>query len=160
MDAAEGRSSPELAVHLESCTSCAELVRRYREIVVAAQIAWTSAPAELIQRAKNLMPETRRVWIAQRLGASLAAGARGPADEFQVLVGTDELSIRLMATRIEKGWQLMGRLPEGEWEVDASFPIQVDAKGFRFVVPSLEQSAFNLIGKDAVLQVPALSELF
>jgi hypothetical protein len=157
VDAAEGRVSPEVAQHLEACASCAELVRRYREIVAATRIAWTPASRELVELVKGLMPETRKVWSARRLGSSLMAGARGPGDEFQMLVGTDELSVRVLASRTDAGWQLMGRFPEGEWNVVASVPVTVDANGFRFVVSNLEESAFSLVGHDTVLEVPALS---
>ncbi|AIE84744.1 anti-sigma factor family protein [Fimbriimonas ginsengisoli] len=159
MDAAEGRPTPEVTRHLEECKSCSAAVERYREIVAAAKVAWTPAPADLIALVKNLIPETRRVWTAARLGSSLAAGARGLGDEFQMSVGGGDLSIRIMATRSEAGWQLMGRLPEGEWSIDAEVPAVVDANGFRFTVGALEESGFNLIGPDQILVVPAMSQL-
>jgi hypothetical protein len=164
-DAAEGRGDAEVILHIEGCAKCSELVRRYRQIFEAARHPWESAPAEQIAMAKSLIPSQRRLVIARRLGTSQLAGARGERDEFQILVGTESLSLRLMASREDGGWHLMGRFPQGEyspgdWTIESVHRNWTEEEGFHIVVPSLTDCEFSLVGPDLTLQVPSLGALF
>lgn len=158
-DVAEGRGEPEAVRHVEGCPRCAELVRRYQAIRAAGKISWESAPADLVARAKALVGETRRRLVARRMGSSLLAGARGGVDEFQVMVGAEEVSVRLMATREGSGWQLMGRLPSPDWKVESRHAVEMERDGFRLNAPSLEDSAFRLIGPELEIEVPSLADI-
>lgn len=159
VDAAEGKSNPELEQHLLICSKCSQLLENYRAMLKAADGLWESAPANLVLRAKNLMPETRRVVIARRLGLGTLGAARGPLDEFQVMVGDDSTSVRLMASPTANGWSIMGRVPSEAWEVDSPVPVELAEGRFQFTVAALEDSSFELVGPDVVLHIPPLSEL-
>ena len=157
-DAAEGKVTAELTEHLRECSSCAQIIGEYKAIFASAGELWESAPLETIQLAKALMPETRRVLFAKRLSVG-AATARGPQEEFQVLVGGEDISMRLMATPTTEGWSIRGKVPNADWIVYAENAVQMPDGRFEFTVPTLEESSFDVLGEDTILQVPALSQL-
>ncbi len=158
-DAAEGNTNVELAEHLGQCTVCSQIISEYKTIFATASGLWESAPLESIQLAKALMPETRRVLFAKRLSVGAAATARGPQEEFQVLVGGEDISMRLMATPTTEGWSIRGKVPNADWIVYAENAVQMPDGRFEFTVPTLEDSSFDVLGEDTILQVPALSQL-
>lgn len=157
VELAEGQAAPEVAAHVAGCGACAELVERYRSILDAGQFPWQDAPSALIQRAKAIMPQ--RAPRARLLGTSLVAGARAATEDFQVVVGDDHRSVRMMVNRTQDGWELMGRLPEDGWTVETDLRSEIEGEGFRIFAPSLDRSAFRLTSPEASLDVPPLAEL-
>jgi len=158
IEMAEGHALPAVAEHVAGCADCAAIVGDYTRMLGAARIPWSAAPAALIDRVKALMPERRRVVFGRRLG-TFATAARGEADEFQVVVGEGDLSVRLMATRDADGWRVMGRAPAGTWNFEGPSDAAMESGRFEFRTSSLEDSAFSLTNDDTVFQVPALSHL-
>lgn len=148
-----------MASHVEGCPHCSAVVERYRQIFASASGVWESAPTHLVARVKELVPETRRVLFGRRLQVGGLAVSRGPLEEFQLVVGDADVSIRLMATPNPEGWSIVGRVPNNNWEVDAPRPITASDGRFQFSVKTLEESAFDLLGPDTLMHVPALSEL-
>jgi len=159
IEAAEGNAGPEVLAHLAECPKCSAIVSRTIQILSAAKGFWESAPSDLVTRAKSLMPETRRYLTGRRLDWGQVAGARGPQEEFQVLVGDEDVSVRVMASPRPNGWAVMGRVPDEQWVVEAQSPVTVDGSLFEFEVQTLADSAFDLVGLESILQIPPLSEL-
>lgn len=156
---AETGLDADLARHVESCSTCAALLARYQRMHKAAKQEWVSAPSSLIGAAKAMLPSTRRAFIAGRLGTSLLAGARGVPEEFQLVAGTEELPVRLLASREDNGWHVMGRFPAGNWAIESSHPAWIEEGGFRLLVPSLRESEFTLVGADETLEFPSIETL-
>jgi hypothetical protein len=159
IEAAEGNADNEMLAHVAECANCSAEVNRIITVLAAAKGIWESAPSEIVQRAQSLMPETRRHLIGRRLGLGSFAGARGGQEEFQVLVGDEDVTIRLMASPRQDGWAVMGRVPGDDWIVEAQSPVKLDDTVFEFEVKTLDGSAFDLVGPDSILHIPALSEL-
>ena len=158
-DLADGRADDEVIQHVASCSRCNTIARELQSIVDAASFTWEEAPQAAISRAKALIPETKRVFWAARLRLGGLAPARGPIDEFQIVVGVEDWSIRLLATPHENGWSIMGQLPGESWLFDGHVPVTMSGNRFQFHASDLSRTAFELVGEDAILCIPPISDL-
>ena len=159
-DAAEGRADLDVMNHVATCAKCAKLLTQHRVLLAAASGTWESPSAQILARVKGLMPETRRILVGRRIFAPSLSAARGlPVEEFQVLVGAEDVSVRIMATPQGEGWSIMGRLPNDSWAVQADSLVDQSAGRFQLDASDLNASGFDLLGPDVVIRIPALSEL-
>ena len=157
-DLLEGRASDDVVQHVAGCVRCELELKQLRTILGTTEFTWHSAPTNLVDSAKSLMP-TRAPIRARLLGSSLAAGARSVEGDAQVVVGNDETSVRLMVSETESGWEVFGRLPSSDWTVEPRSGLQVDSDGFRITAQDLATTGFRMVGPSADIDVPALSEL-
>ena len=146
-DAAEGRADLEVMNHATTCAKCAKLLAQYRVLLAAASGTWESPSAQILARVKGMMPERRRVLIGRRLLAPSLSTARGlPVEEFQVVVGAEDVSVRIMATPQGGGWSIMGRLPDASWTVESDTPVDQSGGRFQLDATDLTSSGFDLVG--------------
>jgi hypothetical protein len=83
------------------------------------------------------------------------------AEDFQIVVGGEAMQLRLMYSHLGDGWEVLGRVPSGEWTVAApESQVHMDAGG-RFVLraPDLGKTGFSLIGPERELVVPSAEEM-
>lgn len=159
-DAAEGRADLEVMNHAGTCAKCATLLAQYRVLLAAASGTWESPSAQVLASVKAMMPEKRRVLIGRRILAPSLSAARGlPVEEFQVVVGAEDVSVRIMAIPQGEGWSIMGRLPDASWTVESETPVDQSSGRFQLEAVDLESSGFDVVGPNVVLRIPALSEL-
>ena len=158
-DMADGTADAATVAHVNSCQSCLSIVNDLKLIVARAHQEWFIAPSEWISAAKALMPETRKIFTCHRLQLRGIAPARGPVDEFQIVVGTDELSLRLMATPTDTGWNIMGQFPSSDWEMEGQPNVTISGPRFQFSAKDLSETAFELVSMDTILQVPPMNRL-
>src|SRR4051812_18744628 len=116
VDLAEGRENAAASAHVEGCADCRMKLEELREIFAVGDLKFYSAPKAVIDAAKGLMQPQRRV--AGVFRSTLAfSGARTVAEDFQLVVGEGDTQTRLMFVHTGSGWEVLGRLPSGDWTV-------------------------------------------
>ena len=159
VDLAEGKDSPDAAVHVDSCDLCRTTLQGLRRTLSSLAVPQFEAPLELINRAKAIMsPSPSRMRL---LRTSLStAGARAVTEEFQAIYGFDELELRVMYAKVDTGWNVIGRLPSVDWTAAANGEaLSIEDDGhFSFTVKSLEDSSFEIAKHMMRLEVPSASE--
>jgi len=158
-DLADGTADDAVVQHVSTCSRCSTKARELKAIISTATYAWEDAPQSWVQSVKQLMPESKRILWAKRLNLRAASAARGPIDEFQIVVGVEDWSIRLLATPTATGWIVMGQLPGESWVFDGRESVSISGNRFQFNAPDLSETAFELVGQDAILCIPPISDL-
>lgn len=147
VDIADGKSDPAAMAHVASCGSCGEKLALLQSFVSAGQLGFYDAPAEAIQSAKNLMPQAPRQFASLVRSTLALSGARSVAEDFQVVVSLGGAELRLMYTRVRNGWMIMGRLPEGDYQILDRSDVQLfPDRRFSFEVKNLAESEFTVEG--------------
>ncbi len=158
---AEGEGSPEAAAHVAGCPACAARLDGLRKVVQAARLPRFEAPADLVARAQGLMQPRPRL-VARLLGNGLLGAARAArTDDFALLVGTDDVAVRLNYAKTSGGWELLGRAPGEGWTVvrgNEETPCGPSGR-FRLVVRSLDEAMFVLRAPGIEIEVPSAREL-
>ena len=161
MELAEGRVNVVAKSHVDSCADCARALDQLRAMMAAGQTEMTDAPMSLIERAKAIVAPQQRRLLAGILRTSLAAGARSVGTDFQVVVGSEDVSARLMYSKEADGWVVMGRAPSNDWTMihgSEQVPCEPDGR-FSFRAPSLSDTGFALMSTSAQLIVPPIEDL-
>lgn len=155
-DAAEGRADATLNAHLAECTMCTARVERMRAMIEASRFRLESAPSALIDSVKGLMtPKAHRVW-ATLVSTSRLAGARAEGDDFQAVYAHEGVTLRILATRTDDGWELMGRLPGDAWTVHANGEVEQEEGGFRVRTDNLETLELRVSHGESEIEIPNL----
>jgi hypothetical protein len=163
VDLAEGKGSPEALAHVHTCDSCAGRLREFTAMIQAVSFPMVDVPMDVLARAQRLMPErapSRRFRLVTS-SFGLAGARRGPAQDFQIVVGAESQSVRLMYKRVGAGWEVIGRAPSGEWILSRpEQEVKVDREGhFSFQASDLASSAFSLLKDGERIDVPSAEEL-
>ena len=156
---AEGQENPRVGAHLETCEDCRCRLEQLRYMLSALKVQSFEAPPDLVLEAKSLIPN--RSFRLSLIRTSLqTATARAPSQDFQAVYGGEGLEVRVMYSKVDAGWEVMGKAPSGDWQAEneASL-IEVDQQGrFHFVIGSLDQTAFTIRGDGRVCDIPSVSE--
>ena len=150
---------PVVLEHTQVCAGCRKILKQTAQLLDAARGVWEAPSVGIVSRVLGLMPESRRILVGKRIQIGGLLPARGPVEEFQIVIGSEDVSVRLLATPERQGWVIRGRLPSPDWLAEAEFPITISEDRFEMFVPSLEESSFELVGPAEVLRSPALSEV-
>ncbi len=159
---AEGGEAPDAASHLASCASCQKRLTEFTQILSAAQLPVFDAPTEVMMRAQSIMPTMPKRYTVRLLASSFSqAGARSVSQDFQLVVGTDETSLRVMYLKGADAWEVMGRAPSEGWTLlRDDFDEALDESGrFRFEAPDLGSTRFSLVNGEERLEIPNAEEL-
>lgn len=159
VDFAEGKPSAELVVHLESCPECAKEVERLRRAFRAAELPVEEVPADVVARAKAIMPEKKRRFQLVRSSLQLSS-ARAVSQAFQAIYRYEDDEIRVAYNQIESGWEIVSQLPPSATGVRAGGKaLETDADGrFYFFARTLADAGFTVVGKDGLAEVPSPDE--
>jgi hypothetical protein len=159
---AEGTSSPEAELHVAQCPSCAARLAELRKILQATALPMFNAPDDVVAQAQalmpNLAPRRRLRLVASTFGM---AGARSMTQDFHLVVGSDEESVRLMYRQEDGGWEVIGRAPSPEWLLsrpEADEPVGQEGH-FSFRASSLADTSFALVRGQTRLDIPSADEL-
>lgn len=159
---AEGGAAPEAASHLVGCVSCQNRLAEFKKILAAAQLPVFDAPTDVVMRAQSIMPMMPRRSALRLLASSFSqAGARSVTQDFQLVVGTDETSLRVMYLKGADSWEVMGKAPSEGWTLlrdDFDEPLREDGR-FQFEANDLGSTAFVLIKGEERLEIPNAEEL-
>ena len=159
---AEGREAPTASAHVATCKSCQKRLAEFRQILSAAQLPTFDAPTEWVMRAKAIMPTVPRRNPLRLLASSFSqAGARSATQDFQLVVGSDETSLRVMYLKGANAWEVMGRAPGAGYFLlrDGSDEALDEDGRFRFEAPDLASTGFSLVKGEERLDIPAAEEL-
>ncbi|MEZ0324773.1 MAG: hypothetical protein ACAH95_02615 [Fimbriimonas sp.] len=161
VELAEGRKNEAAQAHVESCVDCAKVYAQLKKMVSASERGIYAAPTELINRAIGLMPKPIRVRAGLLRTTLGLVGARAEADDFQIVVSVGDEQNRLMYVREQDGWEVIGRLPNGDWRIERSGEeIETDNTGrFSFKANDLEHTGFEFVGGSQVIEIPSAEEL-
>ncbi len=158
----------DVATGLRSASELGEIspgeMRRLSELRVVFQafsIQTESAPVSAIESVKAFLPIKPIQIFKARLGqTSLATvGARfETADQFQATYETDQHEIRMSFERTTMGWNVMGKLPEGIWEIRAKDILVVsDAAGrFELQIDDISNAEWRMRTVSAEIVLPSL----
>ncbi|HEY0866796.1 MAG TPA: hypothetical protein VGE01_05445 [Fimbriimonas sp.] len=158
---AEGKSEPEAESHAAGCARCSERLSQLRAMVSLARVAHFDAPEALVRSAKGLMAPRRRTLVAGLLRSSLSlSGARSLPESAQLVVGGEDVSIRLMVRRQGEGYEVFGELPSSDWTVESD-RAGVTQNGSRFQLAASDPADTAFVAESELLrvEVPALQEL-
>ncbi|MBX7134512.1 MAG: hypothetical protein K1X67_17720 [Fimbriimonadaceae bacterium] len=159
---ASGETDPETQMHMETCADCQAKLTELTQAVQAMKRPEYDAPRDQVLMAASLMPvQQRRRFLASLLSSSLAAaGARSAvAESFQMTFQHDDLTTRVMVSKVDRGWEVMTRIPEQWLATTLDGDVQSDAEGrFSFVAPDLDQTGFILRRGDVEVQIPSARE--
>ena len=156
---AEGQANDRATTHLKGCEDCRLRFEQLQSMFAGMRLASFEVPPTLVQSAKSLIAgQTTRLRLV-RTSFQLSA-ARAPSQDFQAVYGGQGIEVRVMYSKVDQGWEVMGRMPAGEWRVETeSSPVDSDEHGrFHFLVGSLDKSAFSLIGENEVCEIPNANE--
>jgi hypothetical protein len=161
VDIAEGRQSEPARLHLQSCGDCSEKLEQLHVMMAAGDLRYFDAPTNLIASVKGLMPQPERRVFSLLRSTTAWTGARTAAHDFQLVAGDGDTQVRLMFSKVDDGWEVMGRIPAGSWSVEADGQtVDLSDEGrFSFLAPGLDATGFTLIGSDTELVVPSAEEL-
>lgn len=162
VELSEGRPHSVALEHVASCSACARLLEQMKSIMDAVSVEFFDAPEQLIDSVIGLMPSRQERTRVGLIRSTLAFGsARADSDDFQVIVGHEEFSTRLMVVRNEQGWDIVGKLPEREWRIErdgVEVPLDADQR-FSVEISDLSDSAFSISSNDMIFDVPSLEDL-
>lgn len=158
---AEGRVDGDAERHVASCANCASTLSEYRKIVSIARESAFSVPASMVVAAKALFtglpvrPQVRLV------SSSVRAGARALPADLQVAIEAAGNPVRLMYTRKESGWEVLGTLPGPDWRAEKEKGlVKIGPDGrFSFAVPKVSATGFRLASSEQTVDVPSLEDL-
>ncbi len=157
---AEGKENPEARKHLESCFICHKKFQQVQRLVSGMLVEHHEPPQQLSDWAKGLMPQKSVVRMGLLRTTLSLSGARSIAADFQSIYVDQDLEIRVMYSKVAEGWEVVSKLPFSEWlPSHESAPVETNESGrFRFVVPSLDETEFQLDHAGRRLVVPSGSE--
>ena len=159
MELAEGKTQPEASAHLTTCPDCQAKFEELGRMLKGTAVPYFKAPASLLEAAKALMPVIQKRMSLIRTSLQLS-GARSENQDFQAVYGVDELEVRVMYSKVERGWDVIGQIPKAQWVVErGTKEIPVDTEGrFHFLTKTLDDSNFSLEGDQLRLEVPSATE--
>lgn len=159
VELAEGQPQPEASAHLTTCTECRAKFGELGTMLQGMAVPHFKAPESLLQEAKSLMPVAARRMGLIRTSLQLS-GARSENQDFQAVYGADDLELRVMYSKVERGWDVIGQIPNPLWSVArGNKEIPVDSEGrFHFLTKTLDDSSFSLDGGQLRLEVPSATE--
>ncbi len=128
----------------------------YGKLHKALSQSWSSAPPQLINAAKAIMPKTDRVFIlAKILRPNFELGlARGAVSQIQF--ETDEVRIRAQVEALPRGWRIWGRTNVTGWTLwsgHSSKPCN-DNGEFELLVESDSLQPLSLQNETTVILLP------
>jgi hypothetical protein len=150
--------------HILGCTDCSAKLAQMRKTIERGSMATFTPPADVLERAKSLMPGTaRRSILATLVGNSLAAaGARSTtADTFQLAFEAEDTKARLMFTKGASGWDVIGEITPGSKQVTTGGkPVKLDQSGrFQFHAKSLDATEMLVTRDDREITIPSAQEI-
>lgn len=161
VDLAEGREAPAALHHVERCEDCSHKLAELRTLMDVGRARYFDAPAHLIESVKQLMPQPERRFLRLLRTTTAWSGARAVAEDFQIVAGDESDQVRLMYSRGDKGWEVMGKAPSAHWSLEGPpHEVEIDEDGrFSFTAQSLSQTGFSLIGPGRELVVASAEEM-
>lgn len=157
---AEGTDDADARAHLESCEECRTKFGQLQEILAVRGARFFDAPSRLVADVKAAIPRRERR-VATLLQSTLAwSGARAITEDFQVVVGQAENRTRLMYSRSEDRWEVLGRMPSSNWVALRDGQRLSSGDGtFSFQAATLSDTDVTLIGPEGEVYVPSAEEL-
>ena len=158
---AEGIADPAVEAHVVVCVGCAEALTHYRTILTVAQRQAVTVPISVVEAAKAIMPSQRRVVLARLVRSSMVAGARAVPADLHVSLDADGTPMRVMYTRRESGWDVLGTLPGPDWHAERDLGgIDRASEGrFAFLAARLEATGFRVANREVSVVIPPIEEL-
>jgi hypothetical protein len=158
---AEGHPDPAAEVHVAACEACADALAQYQGILVSARREAFPVPAAVLAAAKAIMPSSRRTVLARLVRSSALAGARALPGDLQVALEADGRPVRVMYTRRDAGWEVLGTLPGPDWRAEREAgAVHMGQDGrFSFSAPRVEATGFRLASEELAVEIPPLEEL-
>ncbi len=158
---AEGHSDSAAEAHVAACEGCSEALIQYRSILTAARRESFTVPTAVLAATKAIMPSVKRTVLARLVGSSALAGARALPGDLQVALEADGHPVRVMYTRREAGWEVLGTLPGPDWRAEREKgAVHMNQDGrFSFSATKVEATGFRLAHEDLAVEVPPLEEL-
>ncbi len=153
VDIAEGRRDADAEAHVAECQACTKRLLQLRSLLAALTYPLHSAPDAILSKLPEMVPVARPTVIARLLGYGPALAARSSTDDIQLLVGAEDIEVRVIYARQGDGIRVMSRLPEGGWITEGAQD-RVD-----FMAPTEEATGFTILREDARIYVPSLTEL-
>lgn len=156
---AEGQANDRASAHLEECESCRLRFHQLRSMMSGMETPEFEVPSSLVQAAKDLFVGKRRKLGLIRTSLQLSS-ARAPKQDLQAVFGGEGIEIRVMYSKVEQGWEILGQAPSDHWRVEwEGGTVESDERGrFHFRVETLESSEFSLVGEMEAYEVPSASE--
>lgn len=156
---AEGHANDGATAHLKGCGDCRRRFEQLQAMLAGIGLKSFEVPATLVEAAKSLIADKAKRLGLIRTSFQLSA-ARAPSQDFQAVYGGEGIEVRVMYSKVDQGWEVMGRTPAGQWLVETvDSPVDSDEHGrFHFVVGSLDDSAFSLIGEHGTCEIPSANE--
>jgi hypothetical protein len=135
--------------------------RQLLKIKKASARGFANAPEELISRAIGLMPQRLKVRAGLLRTTLGLAGARAEADDFQVVVSVADQANRIMFVREDDGWEVIGKVPSNDWQVERNgIILETDESGrFSFKSANLNETAFEMVRGTETVEIPSAEEL-
>ena len=154
-DLAEGKTSPEAQLHVDSCMSCQNELAQLAKLFAATKVRMFKTPAEIVAAAQALM-QVKVNRLHQVRCSLLGTGARSGKSGIQATYGDSDLSVNVVYQPIPSGWEIVGRAPEGYQSATISEEaLQLDVDGYFAVqVKSLEGSEIKFSGEAGELYLP------
>lgn len=157
---AEGASDPAVEAHMATCPGCSEAFQQFRSIVQVAQRQAFAVPVSVVEAAKSIAPATRRTVMARLIRSNAVAGARAIPADLHVALDADGHPMRVMYTRRETGWDVMGTLPGPDWCAEREHkPIDCNEDRFTFLASRLEATGFRVSNRNSVVIVSPIEEM-
>lgn len=157
-DLASGRENPAAQQHVEGCADCARQLSQLSLAVQSLAVSESDAPADLVHNAVSLMPKKQPLFARLTASTLQAAGVRAiqSAEAFQLRYEAGGVDVRLMYARDKDGWDIIGRVSESGWEIlGPQGPVDLKSdRSFQFRVTRLEESEFEMIRGDTMIQIP------
>jgi hypothetical protein len=159
VDLAAGQSNIQAREHIDSCPNCRADFERLQAMFQAMQFESPDVPQNLVANAKAIMP-AKSIRMSLAKSSLQLTTARSANQDFQAIYAGEGIEVRVMYSKVDRGWEILGRMPDQVWGVEAEeIPIEVDEEGrFHFFADSLEQSRFTLYGSGAKYEIPNASE--
>jgi hypothetical protein len=154
-DLAEGKSSPEMQIHVDSCQDCRKELAQLQKLLNVTKFQVFKAPVSLVSSAQAIM-QVKVNRLQQVRCLLLGVGARSGKSGMQATYGGSELSVNVVYQPVPTGWEIVGRAPEGyQWVTvsDETLPIEPDGY-FALRVKALESAEIRFSGNAGELYLP------
>jgi hypothetical protein len=158
---AEGSLDPIVELHVASCRECAEALKQFQQVFRTSSRYRFTPPVEVVERAKAIFPAARRTVVARVLRTSALSSARAVPTDLQVSLDADGFPMRVMYSRREAGWDVLGSLPGPDWNAEREHGSveRTSESRFSFLAAHLDSTGFRVGNRDVSVIVPPLEEL-
>ena len=152
----------EVLAHLEQCAECRTKAEQLAKVEKPLKLEFFDAPADLISRVQDFMPQRKLSFKLRLVSSSLsAAGARSAQpQDFQAVYEAEGVQARVLYAQTGKEWEVVGKVSGEGWSaVSGKRKVRVDESGrFSFKAKDLAHTEILLSKEDTEVVIPSASE--